>query len=577
MTTDAESGNVRDRLRVPLSRLTTRVDEAQLAFETTREVSPLEGAIGQERALEALAFGLGVDSPGFNVYVAGQPGSGRMTTVTSYLGREAAKRPVPNDWVYVYNFQDPMKPRGVSLPPGYGRRFAEDVREMVAELRTRLPRAFESPDYQERVEAALESVHRRHTGAHRGDGRGGAAARRGACPDRGRDHRDAPRAERRADDPGGGRPAAPRGGRAVAAGTAGGPGVRHRSRCRAASAGAGGGPSPPAGQPRRRQLRHATAVRRAAREVRDGGAGGGRTPRRPEGGHAPQPAAVPPARAGRPGRAAGPLRRRRGGRRRPGPLPGQRVHRPLTGLGRAGRIRGHAHLQQRFWQSPAPPPPGRDERRFHDGPPRRYPPGERRVPGAPGKGRARIPVRLASAEGGAEEQAGRDREPRRTVLVSPSLHDRTGADTARRQGRADWQPAARAYVDAPRRGLPQAVQGQSRLRLRGRTEAGEHHQARSVRGGPSPRARPPALRRRGRGAAHRAVVPPRRRPREAHYPLRRCRRPRDGGVVLGRGPPAATSSVETMSSPPQARAGGGRTSSRTGSRSSSKMGQSAST
>ena len=107
MTTDAESGNVRDRLRIPLSRLTTRVDEAQLAFETTREVSPLEGAIGQERALEALAFGLGVDSPGFNVYVAGQPGSGRMTTVTSYLGREAAKRPVPNDWVYVYNFQDP--------------------------------------------------------------------------------------------------------------------------------------------------------------------------------------------------------------------------------------------------------------------------------------------------------------------------------------------------------------------------------------------------------------------------------------------------------------------------------------
>ena len=86
MTTDAESSNVRDRLRVPLSRLTTRVDEAQLAFETTREVSPLEGAIGQERALEALAFGLGVDSPGFNVYVAGQPGSGRMTTVTSYLG-----------------------------------------------------------------------------------------------------------------------------------------------------------------------------------------------------------------------------------------------------------------------------------------------------------------------------------------------------------------------------------------------------------------------------------------------------------------------------------------------------------
>lgn len=154
--------DIRQRLRVPLTRLTTKVDEAALGFTSTREVAALEGTIGQDRALHALEFGLGVRSPGFNVYVAGAPGSGRNTTVDGFLRAEAARRPVPPDQVYVHNFVDGKRPRALTLPAGMGRGLAKDMEEMVVEARTRLPRAFESDDYQRRVEEATQQVQQRH-------------------------------------------------------------------------------------------------------------------------------------------------------------------------------------------------------------------------------------------------------------------------------------------------------------------------------------------------------------------------------------------------------------------------------
>lgn len=156
------NGNLDAALRVPIDRLTTHVDESTLGFASTQEVAPLEGTIGQERALRALDFGLGIDAPGFNVFVAGAPGSGRNTTLATVLQKAAANRPVPNDWVYVYNFHDPMKPRGFALPPGMGHELAAGMDTLVAEAKARLPRAFEGAEYQQRVEAALDDVHAQH-------------------------------------------------------------------------------------------------------------------------------------------------------------------------------------------------------------------------------------------------------------------------------------------------------------------------------------------------------------------------------------------------------------------------------
>jgi lon-related putative ATP-dependent protease len=158
----SKPSNLQQRLAVPIERLTTHIDETTLGFTSTREVAPLEGTIGQERALKALDFGLDVDAHGFNIFVAGSPGSGRNTTLSSVIGKLAASRPVPNDWVYVHNFNEPMKPRGISLPPGMGRHLASNMDELVAEAKVRIPRAFEGAEYQQRVEAALTDVHDQH-------------------------------------------------------------------------------------------------------------------------------------------------------------------------------------------------------------------------------------------------------------------------------------------------------------------------------------------------------------------------------------------------------------------------------
>jgi len=74
--------------------------------DSTSDMVPLEGIIGQERALNALKFGLNIDKPGFNIFVAGTAGTGKTTTIKSFLDALASKKPVPSDWCYVHNFRD---------------------------------------------------------------------------------------------------------------------------------------------------------------------------------------------------------------------------------------------------------------------------------------------------------------------------------------------------------------------------------------------------------------------------------------------------------------------------------------
>src|SRR5690242_6354164 len=85
-------------------------DPAGLPFETTEQVEPLDGPIGQPRALESLSFGLDIEVPGFNVFISGRPGTGRTSVLKSQLERLAGSRPTPPDWCYVYNFKDPSQP-----------------------------------------------------------------------------------------------------------------------------------------------------------------------------------------------------------------------------------------------------------------------------------------------------------------------------------------------------------------------------------------------------------------------------------------------------------------------------------
>ena len=145
-------------LKVPPERLTRVCDPDDLGFETTEEVAPLEGSIGQERAISALELALDIDAPGFNLFISGFPGTGRNTAVRAHLERIASARPVPPDWGYVHNFQDSSQPVAISLPCGMMRVLARDMDELVDTCRREIPSAFDSDDYTHRVEDVMKQV-----------------------------------------------------------------------------------------------------------------------------------------------------------------------------------------------------------------------------------------------------------------------------------------------------------------------------------------------------------------------------------------------------------------------------------
>src|SRR4051812_6130885 len=134
-------------------RLRTVCDPAQLGFRTTEEVSDLDDFLGQDRAIEAVRFGIGIKHEGYNLFAYGPPGTGKATLVSRHLAAHAAKLSPPRDWAYVNNFQTPHKPRALWLPPGRGAAFAADMEKLMRELRSSIAAAFDSDEYRSRKQA----------------------------------------------------------------------------------------------------------------------------------------------------------------------------------------------------------------------------------------------------------------------------------------------------------------------------------------------------------------------------------------------------------------------------------------
>ena len=133
---------------LPVSKLRRVCQPRTLKFKTTAQLPIIDEIIGQPRAVRAIDFGIDVRGPGFNIFVMGPGGTGRMTTVERFLSAHAIHEPTPPDWVYVHNFKEPLRPRAMNLPPGRARQFRLDMQALVAVLKTDLPPAFEADDYQ---------------------------------------------------------------------------------------------------------------------------------------------------------------------------------------------------------------------------------------------------------------------------------------------------------------------------------------------------------------------------------------------------------------------------------------------
>jgi lon-related putative ATP-dependent protease len=136
-------------------------DLSGLAFSTTAELQPIDGLIGQARAVEAIRFGTQVGKAGFNLFVIGPSGSRMQDAVRTVLAGEAPRKPGPSDWVYVHNFADADKPIAIELPAGRARHFHEAMHKLIDDLKSALPAAFQSEDYQTRQSAIDESFQKR--------------------------------------------------------------------------------------------------------------------------------------------------------------------------------------------------------------------------------------------------------------------------------------------------------------------------------------------------------------------------------------------------------------------------------
>jgi lon-related putative ATP-dependent protease len=144
--------------QLPVEKLRNVCNVNFLHCESTKDLIPLSEIIGQERAVRALKFGLGIKDHGFNVFVAGYPGTGRKTAVKNFVEAQAKTQPVPPDWCYVNNFGNQYEPKAIKLAAGKGKEFREDMKNFIANVKTALPKAFESEDYVTRRDATIKGL-----------------------------------------------------------------------------------------------------------------------------------------------------------------------------------------------------------------------------------------------------------------------------------------------------------------------------------------------------------------------------------------------------------------------------------
>ncbi|MFO7957185.1 MAG: ATP-binding protein [Candidatus Brocadiia bacterium] len=151
-------GDLLEKKRLPVEKLRNRIDLSALDFETTADVEPLRGTIGQERALDALGLGLDMKMSGFNIYAAGPVGTGRNTTVRTMAERIAEEEPVPSDWCYVHNFEDSEDPKAIKLPPGKGREFRDDMDDFARDCHNAIQEAFEGEKFEQQRQSIRQEL-----------------------------------------------------------------------------------------------------------------------------------------------------------------------------------------------------------------------------------------------------------------------------------------------------------------------------------------------------------------------------------------------------------------------------------
>ncbi|SHG55974.1 lon-related putative ATP-dependent protease [Thermosyntropha lipolytica DSM 11003] len=146
-----------NRYKVKVKDLRKKCNPGIFKFKSTAELKPLSGIIAQERALKAVSLGIDIDHPGYNVYLSGAVGCGKMTLARQVLENKAKKEPVPSDWCYVYNFKNPDAPKALELPPGQGKVLQKAVAENIESIIDSLIKALNSEEFENKKNQILNN------------------------------------------------------------------------------------------------------------------------------------------------------------------------------------------------------------------------------------------------------------------------------------------------------------------------------------------------------------------------------------------------------------------------------------
>ena len=143
---------------LPSAALYQACDLGKLEFESTADLEPLAFPLGQQRALEAIEFGIDIKQPGFNLFLVGPTGLGKQELLQEVLSKRPKDADSRSDWCYVNNFSNRQKPRVLRLPPGLGQKLRQDMESLVEDLLTSLPSSFQSDEYRNRLQEIEQEI-----------------------------------------------------------------------------------------------------------------------------------------------------------------------------------------------------------------------------------------------------------------------------------------------------------------------------------------------------------------------------------------------------------------------------------
>ena len=133
---------------LPAHELRAHFEDDLLAFDTTASLEDVtDRVVGQERAIDAIQFGMGMKEPGYNIFIAGPSKAGLTYTARTFIEDQARQEPTPPDWCYVFNFKEQDKPKGLKISAGTGKLLKKDMNDFVATLQAKIPEVFDSDDY----------------------------------------------------------------------------------------------------------------------------------------------------------------------------------------------------------------------------------------------------------------------------------------------------------------------------------------------------------------------------------------------------------------------------------------------